>query len=86
MNPYFIGKVIEINEKGFFVTVTDTGNGNFAINEPVQVNTDISGCPEYKVGDYLKISFDGKVALSYPPQVTSVFSICKTDSQGNCIE
>ena len=86
LNPYFKGKVLEINEKGFLLEVTDTGNGCFAVGERVQVNTDLSDCSEYKVGDYLRISFDGKVALSLPPQVTSVYSICKTDSEGNCID
>ncbi len=86
LNPYFTGKVREINEKGFLVEVTDTGNGNFAVGETVQVNTDLSNCPKYEIGDYLKISFDGKVALSLPPQVTSVYSICEADSEGNCID
>lgn len=86
LDPHFTGKVLETNEKGFLVEVTDVGNGSFAIGEKVQVNTDISSCPEYTVGDHLRIAFDGKVALSYPPQVTSVISIRKTDSQGNNIE
>ena len=86
LNPYFTGKVLEINEKGFLLEVTNTGNGCFAVGERVQVNTDLSGCPNYMVGDYLRISFDGKVALSLPPQVACVTSICKTDSEGNCID
>ena len=85
-DPYFTGKVLEINEKGFLLEVTNTGNGCFAVGERVQVNTDLSGCPNYMVGDYLRISFDGKVALSLPPQVACVTSICKTDSEGNCID
>ena len=79
-------KVLEINEKGFLLEVTNTGNGCFAVGERVQVNTDLSRCGKYSVGDYLRISFDGKVALSLPPQVACVNSICKTDSEGNCID
>ena len=85
-DPYFTGKVLEINEKGFLLEVTNTGNGCFAVGERVQVNTDLSRCGKYSVGDYLRISFDGKVALSLPPQVACVTSICKTDSEGNCID
>ena len=85
-SPYFVGKVLEINEKGFLVEVTNTGNGQFVLGDKVQVNTDLSGCIMYNISDHLRISFDGKVALSYPPQVTNVYSISKTDSQGNPID
>jgi hypothetical protein len=74
-SPYFCGRVIEINSKGFLVEVTDGGNGSFALGERVQVNTELGG--EYKTGDNLRIAFDGKVAMSYPPQVTSVQSIVR---------
>ena len=79
-SPYFCGKVIEKNEKGFLVEVTDGGNGAFAEGEKVQVNTELAG--EYDVGDTLRISFDGKVAMSYPPQVACVSSIVKLNKNG----
>ena len=77
LNPYFTGKVIEIYEKRCLVEVTDTGNGNFTIGDKVVVNTDIKNRPQFDIGDYITISFDGKVALSYPPQVLRVFQISK---------
>ena len=73
-SPYFCGRVIETNSKGFLVEVTDGGNGSFALGERVQVNTEQG---KYEVGDNLRIAFDGKVAMSYPPQVTSVQSIVR---------
>ena len=76
-SPYFCGRVIETNSKGFLVEVTDGGNGSFALGERVQVNTELYG--EFEVGDNLRIAFDGKVAMSYPPQVTSVQSIVRAD-------
>ena len=79
-SPYFCGKVIEKNEKGFLVEVTDGGNGAFAEGEKVQVNTELAS--KYAVGDNLCISFDGKVAMSYPPQITCVSSIVKLDKNG----
>ena len=85
-NPYFTGKVIEVYEKGCLLEVTDIGNGHFAVGNKVMVNTNVSNCPEYSVGDLITISFDGKVAESYPPQITKVFTVIKTDRNGNSIE
>ena len=82
-NPYFTGRVIEIEERGCLMEVTHTGNGNFSVGEKIIVNTNIKNCPQYAVGDHLRISFDGKVALSYPGQVLNVFSVVKTDANGN---
>ena len=82
-NPYFTGKVIEIEERGCLMEVTNTGNGNFYVGERIIVNTNVKGCPKYAVGDHLRISFDGKVALSLPGQVLNVYSVVKTDANGN---
>lgn len=82
-NPYFTGKVIEILDKGCLMEVTHSGNGTFPIGEKIIVNTNIENCPKFGVGDHLRISFDGKVALSYPGQVLNVYSVTKTDANGN---
>ena len=82
-SPYFTGKVIEKYENRCLVEVTDTGNGNFFVGEILSVNTDIKNRPDYEIGDYLTVVFDGKVALSYPAQVLSVYEIRKTDAGGN---
>ena len=77
---YFIGRVVEKYERGCMVEVTDEGNyGQLAIGSPVQVTTSIQNCPEYEVGDHIKIVFDGTVAESYPPQILHVLVIEKTD-------
>jgi hypothetical protein len=81
--PYFTGKVIEILDKGCLMEVTHSGNGTFPIGEKVIVNTNIQNAPKFGVGDHLRISFDGKVALSYPGQVLGVYSVTKTDANGN---
>ena len=82
-NPYFTGTVIEIEERGCLREVTHTGNGNFYVGERIIVNTKIKDCPKYAIGDHLRISFDGKVALSLPGQVLNVYSVVKTDANGN---
>ena len=81
VNPYFTGKVLEIYENSCLVEVTDTGNGNFFVGEKVVVHTAGVDTPDYAVDDCLTISFDGKVALSYPPQIFSVTIISKTDGK-----
>lgn len=81
--PYFTGKVIEIIDKGCLMEITHSGNGTFPIGEKIIVNTNIAGAPKFGVGDHLKIVFDGKVALSYPGQVLNVYSVTKTDANGN---
>ena len=75
--PYFMGKVLEKYDDRCLLEITDTGNGHFTVGDKVIVNTNIKNCPQFDVGDYLRISFDGKMALSYPPQVLTVYSIIK---------
>ena len=83
-NPYFTGKVVGIEEDGrCLMEVTNVGNGNFYVGERIIVNTNVKDCPKYAVGDHLRISFDGKVALSLPGQVLNVYSVVKTDANGN---
>ena len=84
--PYFTGKVIEKYENSCLIEVTNTGNGHFAIGDKIEVKTSIENCPNYEVGDYLRIVFDVVMAESYPPQIQNVKDICKEDSKGNSIE
>lgn len=78
-NPYFIGKVVEKYESSCLLEVTDIGNGHFYEGGLVVVHTNVKSCPEYSIGDNLLISFDGRAAQSYPPQVFNVFSITKVE-------
>jgi hypothetical protein len=75
--PYFIGKVTVEYKDSCLVEVVSSGNGNFSQGTEVEVSTTVSGAPKIKVGDYIKICFDGKVAYSLPPKVLNVLSIIK---------
>ena len=76
--PCFSGKVLEVyNDSRCLMEVTDGGNQQIPIGEKYVVNTSVDGCPDYEVGDTLKVIFDGKVALSYPGQILSVYEIQK---------
>ena len=83
---HFVGKAIEIYEYYCLLEVTDEGNfGHLAKGTTVKVMTDSVDCPEYALGDHLKVVFDGAISKSNPPQVLHVISIEKTDSAGNKI-
>ena len=81
---YFVGEVIEIYDTGCLLKVSNEGNyGHLATGTAVQITADIENCPEYEIGDFLKVTFDGAISKSNPPQVLHVISIEKTDSAGN---
>ena len=75
----FTGKVLEKYDNGCLLEVVRDGNQGFSSGDMVMVNTQINSCPEYAVGDYLTITFDGVVAESYPPQIFKVYTVEKTD-------
>ena len=85
-HTYVIGRVIEVYEGRCCLEITDGADLGFGEGELVIVNTSIDRCPDYEVGDFLKVEFDGTVALSYPPQILSVLAIRKTDGNGKILE
>ena len=84
-NPYFCGQVVEKYEASCLMEVTDTGEQYFRNGDRVVVSTKVDGCPQYEVGDYLRIVYDGMVAESYPPQVFHVFSVQKINANGSIV-
>ena len=82
----FTGKVLGKFDSGCLLEVTNSEGETFAVGEQVVVHINIEDCPEYAAGDHLTVSFDGTVAVSYPPQIYSVHSIKQTDALGNSIE
>ena len=86
---YFVGKVTEVWESGCQLEVTDVGNcgENFEIGAAVDVKTTLENCPQYTVGDYLRIEFEGIVAGNEEPYyVMCPTVIAKTDSNGNSLQ
>lgn len=74
---YFNGKVVEAYDGSCLMEVSDKGNQQLDVGSKVVVYTNIEACPDYIVGDYLTVNYDGAVAESYPPQILKVSSIEK---------
>ena len=75
----FIGKVKDAKGGEYFIEVTELLDSGLSVGEPVIVHYDENAFAEYGTGEYLKIEFDGKVALSYPAQISRVFSIWRVE-------
>ena len=70
---YFIGKVLEKSDTGCLLEVTDGGDAfALSVGTLVHIGTNIESCPEYDLGDQLRVEFDGTVAESYPLQIFGV--------------
>lgn len=80
---YFTGKVVEVYRESCLLEVTDKGTSLFSLGDKIDVHTDLEDCPQYTMGDYLKISFDGLVAESYPPQIHGVTAVSKLERAEN---
>lgn len=85
----FVGTVIEVNEEQLLVEVTDKADSAFITGNQVYVKKEVvsaDGCPDVKVGEYIRVFFDGSILDSIPAKIGTIFSIYKTDETGNNIE
>ena len=74
-NPSFRGVVIEKGVDVCLLKITDEDDPMFPKDSTVTVHAVFDNFPQFDIGDEIEVVFDGKVALSYPPQVFSVSSI-----------
>ena len=79
----FIGEVIEKYEDSCLVEITENLHSSLRVSDLVVVKTNISNCPKYEIGDYLKIEFDGTIAESYPPQIFNTLHIEKLENNSS---
>ena len=75
-----IGIVTEKYENSCLLEITDNVHSPLNLNDLVVVNTNISNCPNFEVGDSLKIEFDGTMTKSNPPQIFNTLIIEKIDN------
>ena len=85
-NARFVAKVTEVGETQLFVTVIDKGTSGLGNGTPVYVSTNFEGYTAPAVGDYVIVQFDSMVQEIYPPIVPNVFSITRSDANGNPIQ
>lgn len=74
---YFNGIVTEMNENSFLVKPVEGEailNSADLISVPMKLDSNES-LPDIKVGDEVRIAYDGKVAESYPAQLITVYGI-----------
>ncbi len=79
----FIGKVVEKYEGSCLLERVECEEQYILPMDVVIVHIDREISPDYEVGDYLKIDYNGVVAESYPPQIFRVFSAERVDLSKN---
>ncbi len=84
--PHFTAKVIEKYDNSCLVEVTSNEDSYPTTGEKVVVSTNIDDCPQYEVGDLIKIVYNGEIAESYPLQIHHVYSVSIVDGDGNVID
>ena len=75
--PNFIGTVIEVQDNSLLVLV-DENEDEFKSSDKIMVslNTQIKDdITQFKVGDRIKIIYDGRLAESYPAQINTVYTL-----------
>ena len=80
VKPNFVGKVVEKYDNSCLVEVSDNEDSYPTVGEKVMVNTNIEDCPQYEVGDFIKITYNGEIAESYPLQILHVYSVSIVNS------
>lgn len=79
----FLAKVTEVGDTRLFVTVIDKGSSGLQNGTPAYVSTNFEGYTAPAVGDYVIVEFDSMVQEIYPPIIPNVFSITKTNANGD---
>lgn len=79
----FLAKVTEVGDTRLFVTVIDKGSSGLQNGTPAYVSTNFEGYTAPAVGDYIIVEYDSMVQEIYPPIIPNVFSITKTDANGD---
>ena len=82
-NARFVAQVTEVGESQLFVTVIDKGTSGLGNGTPAYVSTNFEGYTAPAVGDYVIVQFDSMVQEIYPPIIPNVFSITRSDANGN---
>ena len=76
---FLIGEVTSVNEYSLMVEVIDSGDCGLLVGTDASVS--VRGLSEdlslYRVGDRIRVEFDGVVQESYPVGISTVYDISK---------
>ena len=78
---YFCGMVLEISDQ-YFLVEPDEGEEERKSADRITVPTNVisaEGVPEVKVGDEIRIVYDGEIMESYPARLSTGFAIDRAD-------
>ena len=76
-NPYFNAEVLQVNERSILVK-PDADSDEIKSADTISVSLDVVStvpAPILKVGDRVRIVYNGEIAESYPAQISKVFAI-----------
>lgn len=86
-NPYFNATVLEVYE-GSVVVEPFEGTEERKSSDKISVSLNVistNPVPSIKVGDRIRVVYNGEIAESYPAQINKVFAIYALDEKGNVV-
>lgn len=75
--PNFSGTVDKVNEKSILVKVNEDED-EFKSSDLISVSLDVElkdSMTHFKIGDEVRVYYDGMIAESYPAQINKVYAI-----------
>lgn len=76
-NPYFNAEVIEVGNKNIVVKPDEASN-EIKSADKISVSLDVISTipvPTFKIGDRVRVVYNGEIAETYPAQINTVFAI-----------
>ena len=86
-NPYFNAEVLEVNDNSILVK-PDAGSGEIKSADKIYVSLNVISTipiPTFKVGDRVRVIYNGEIAESYPAQINKVFVIYLLSDEGTVL-
>lgn len=86
-NPYFNAEVLEIGKDAVLVRPDKNSDAFKSADKlwvPLKVNSK-NPVPPMKVGDTIRVVYNGNIAETYPAKIETVFAIYAVDKDGNVI-
>ncbi len=86
-NPYFNAEVLEVNEKSILVK-PDSDSNEIKSADKISVSLEVTSTipiPTIKVGDRVRVIYNGEIAETYPAQINKAFVIYLLSDDGKVL-